>query len=106
MARTIMILVVLAACAFMAGWFTIDREGDDTTIRFNRDEIREDTSAALARGREFLNEQDGLQESIGEVRENVGEYVEQSGFAPTQQANLPSAPWEQPAFDPNGGQQY
>lgn len=103
MARTIVILFIVAVCAFMAGWFTIDRNENETTIRFNREEIREDTSAALARGREFLENQEGLQQS-------VGGFVEQSGFVPeqpsSQQATLPSVPWQQPGYPVESGQQF
>ena len=40
----------------MAGWFTINREGGQTSIQFDRDEIRSDTARAINRGREYLDE--------------------------------------------------
>lgn len=54
MFRSLMILGALGVIAFMAGWFTIHRDDNETTIRFNRDEIRADTSKAFAKGREIL----------------------------------------------------
>ena len=63
MFRTIVILGVLALCAFMAGWFTIDRNENETTIRFDRDQIRADTSKAIAKGREILNKNRDGQET-------------------------------------------
>ncbi|QEF99734.1 hypothetical protein Mal15_38000 [Stieleria maiorica] len=85
MFRTLVILGVLAVCAFMAGWFTIQRDENETTIRFNREEIRADTSKAIAKGRELLESgQDQL--------------AEEDGLFP-QQATRPTPPWEQPFFD-------
>ncbi len=57
MLRAFMIIGILAACAFMANWFTIDRTAEETTIRFNRDEIRSDTSRAIAKGKELFREE-------------------------------------------------
>jgi len=56
--RNLFLLVVIAAAAFAAGWFTICRDDEHTTIRFNRDEIRNDARLAIDRGREILNRQD------------------------------------------------
>ena len=55
MFRTIFVLVLLAGAAFMAGWFTVHRDDNQTTIRINRDEIKSDASKAIAKGRDFLN---------------------------------------------------
>ncbi|WP_182865040.1 hypothetical protein [Stieleria mannarensis] len=85
MFRTLVILGVLAVCAFMAGWFTIQRDENETTIRFNRDEIRADTSKAIAKGRELLeNGRDQQAEDDGLFH---------------QQATRPAPPWEQPFLD-------
>ena len=54
--RTIFVIGLVLICAFMAGWFTVNRDDGETTIRINRDEIRSDTRAAINRGREFLDE--------------------------------------------------
>lgn len=89
MFRTIVILGVLALCAFMAGWFTIDRNENETTIRFDREEIRADTSAAIAKGRELLNEN------------NAEQTIEESF---PQQATRPIPPWEQPLLNEGSGQ--
>ncbi|TWU04457.1 hypothetical protein [Stieleria varia] len=53
--RTLMILAVLVGVAFMAGWFTINRGDGQTTITINRNEIKNDTRAAITKGREYLN---------------------------------------------------
>ncbi len=53
--RTIFVLGILLICAFLAGWFTIDRDDEGTTIRINRDEIRGDARQAIEHGREFLD---------------------------------------------------
>jgi hypothetical protein len=52
--RTIFVVGMILVAAFMAGWFTIQRDEEGTTIRINRDEIRGDTRQAIDRGREFL----------------------------------------------------
>lgn len=54
MFRAILVLGVLAVITFMAGWFTVDRNSEETTIRFDRDEIRADIGAGIAKGRDFL----------------------------------------------------
>jgi hypothetical protein len=54
MFRALVVLAFLAVAAFMAGWFTVDRDEKETTIRFNRDEIRADASKAIAKGKELL----------------------------------------------------
>ena len=53
--RNLLIIAALLVVAFMAGWFTVHRDGEHTTIRFNRDEIRQDTRAAIAKGRDFID---------------------------------------------------
>ena len=102
MFRTIVILGILAVCAFMAGWFTIHRDDQETTIRFNRDEIRADTSNAIAKGREFLNNKAGELNSGGQADQEgypVDAQYQQPAtdglFAP-QQATRTVLPWQQP----------
>ena len=46
MFRFVMILVVLAGLAFMANWFTINRDEETTTIQIDRQQIRSDLSKA------------------------------------------------------------
>ncbi len=53
--RTIFILGLLAGIAFLAGWFTVDRDTDSTTIQIDRNEIRADAQKAIERGQEFLD---------------------------------------------------
>lgn len=55
--RNLFIIGMLLVGAFMAGWFKINREGDQTTISINRSEIRQDTRKAIDRGREILDRQ-------------------------------------------------
>lgn len=56
--RTIFILGLLIGIAFLAGWFTIDRQAELTTIQINKSEIREDAKKAIERGREYLERQE------------------------------------------------
>lgn len=56
MTRSLMMLGLLAVVGFMAGWFTINRDGERTTIEINRDEIRNDARTAIDRGRSYLEQ--------------------------------------------------
>ncbi|MEM9828241.1 MAG: hypothetical protein AAF958_16745 [Planctomycetota bacterium] len=56
--RNLLVIAALGVAAFMAGWFQIHREGDETTIRINRKEIRSDARAAIDRGKEILDRRD------------------------------------------------
>jgi hypothetical protein len=56
MFRNVIFLVMVVGAASMAGWFTINREGDQTSIQINRDEIRSDTWRAIDHGREYLDQ--------------------------------------------------
>lgn len=53
--RNLFILGALLVAAFMAGWFTIDRDGEQTTIKINREEIRQDARQAIDRGKDYLD---------------------------------------------------
>ena len=64
--RNLFFLVLVLIGAFMAGWFTIDREGDRTLIEINRSEIRNDARQVIDRGRELLDRAEQLPESEGE----------------------------------------
>ena len=50
MMRTIFVIGILLLCAFVAGWFTVQRDEEGTTIRINRDEIRQDARQAIQKG--------------------------------------------------------
>jgi hypothetical protein len=114
MFRTLVILGMIAVFAFMAGWFTIERSERETTIRFNRDEIHSDTSRAIAKGREILNESQGPNASEQPLSDAIApeRSYPQPGLPPQfdtpQQATRPVAPWEQPAGGavPSGTQPY
>ncbi len=56
MFRNLIFLAMAVGAASMAGWFTVNREGDQTSIHFNRDEIRNDTRRVIDRGREYFDE--------------------------------------------------
>lgn len=53
--RNLFLLAIALLAAFMAGWFTVDREGDRTRIEIDGGEIRSDTREAIDRGRELLD---------------------------------------------------
>lgn len=126
MLRSIMILAVLALCAFMAGWFTIDRDARETTIRFNRDEIRADASKAIARGREILHRDEQSNAEMGPYAPQDNPYqtvpsqdqlYSNPSYAPNgdvppgyvpQQATRAIPPWEQPpqSYPSNAPTQY
>lgn len=83
--RTIFILGILLGIAFLAGWFTVDRDTELTTIQINKSEIRVDAEKAIERGREYL------------------ERREQSQPHTPTPTNLES-PWgPAPAWEPQGG---
>ena len=87
--RTIIVIALILVCASMAGWFSINREDGETTIRINRDEIRQDARAAIDRGKNYLDRKDGEQ------------------FASQQQGQLqPPQNWQgQQQYQQQGGQQ-
>ncbi|QDV12199.1 hypothetical protein CA51_20780 [Rosistilla oblonga] len=127
--RNIFILGILVVGAFMAGWFTIDRDGEQTTIKINRTEIREDAKQAIDRGKEYLERQNlGAPHEEGQVNalyntveqaasklryvQQGGEYGAPAGYqppayqpagAPNQlQYSYPTANQPQPAGNPSG----
>ncbi len=71
----------------MAGWFTIDRDGDRTTIQIDKSEIREDARGALEKGREFIDRR----EEERQARFNA----EQNGL-PYQYTSEPTDAYAQP----------
>ena len=58
MFRNLIFLTMAVGAATMAGWLSIDREGDRTTIQINKAEILGDTRRAIDRSRELLNERE------------------------------------------------
>ena len=72
--RTLFVIGLLLVCAFMAGWFTVHRDEEGTTIRINRDEIRGDARQALDRGREILDRNgDRVQQPAEQVARQPGQ---------------------------------
>ena len=108
MFRTIVVLGLVALCAFVAGWFTIDRSENETTIRFNRDEIKADTSKAIAKGRDFLNRQLENQSQEQPVEQPAEfQFPSPESYVP-QQATRVVPPWEQvqPTYSNENSQQF
>ena len=56
--RNLFIIAILLLAAFMAGWFKVNRDGDQTTIQINRAEIRDDARRAINKGRDFLDQRE------------------------------------------------
>ncbi|MCC9642280.1 hypothetical protein LOC71_08335 [Rhodopirellula sp. JC740] len=93
--RTLLLLGLAVGAAFMAGWFTIERDGDTTRIEINKTEIRSDARSAIDRGREILDERQQAQEA----QQNGGQpgYPPQGGYYPNGAAANPNA------WPPQGG---
>ena len=90
--RNLIIIGILGCVAFAAGWFTIHREGDKTTIQFNRAEIRQDTRRVIEKGREildkrsdqFVNQQSDPQQDF----QQDPRYADRNGGYPQQAPSL------------------
>ena len=78
--RMIFLIGAVLVCAFMAGWFTVDRDDKGTTIRINRDEIRGDARQAIDRGREYLDTREGQQQPAEQVAQQPYVENQQGGF--------------------------
>ena len=100
--RTLFFIGLIGVAAFMAGWFTISRDGEHTTIQFNRSEIRQDARRAIDRGREFLNEQD---QQRGQAGDTLFTSRPDSAAPGGQQHYWPNQP-NQPAGQGNWNNQY
>ncbi len=72
--RNLVIIGMLLAAASMAGWFSINRDGDRTTIEINRDEIRNDARVAIDRSREFLDRREQQQRLNQQQNAGNGQY--------------------------------
>jgi len=75
--RTILLLALAAGGAFVAGWFSVERDGDRTRIEINKSEIRSDARQAIDRGRELLDRREREQRA----REHGG-YDAANGWPP------------------------
>jgi len=75
--RTVLLIALAAGGAFLAGWFTVERDGDRTRIEINKSEIRSDARQAIDRGREILDQR----ERERWARENGG-YDANGGWPP------------------------
>ena len=95
--RTIFVIGVLLLIAFLAGWFTVDRDQEGTTIRINRDEIRQDARQAIDRGREFLDREGHPISDPHIARQPDGDNVQGTYIPPANEF------YAQPPLDP---QQY
>ncbi|TWU16739.1 hypothetical protein [Allorhodopirellula heiligendammensis] len=91
--RTILFLGLAIGAAFMANWFTIERDGDRTRIDINKDEIRNDAQHAIEKGREILDKR----EHGRQANTPPGD-----GYAPTQQGWPQSAPVQNTGYSDQG----
>jgi len=74
MLRNLIFLGMLVGAASMAGWLTIDRQGDQTTIQFNRNEFRNDARAAIDRGREYLDQREAQRAAERDHHQYQGDF--------------------------------
>jgi hypothetical protein len=96
--RTLFVLGLVLTCAFMAGWFTINRDGGETTIKINRDEIRNDAKTAINKGRDYLD-RDGNPVNQADGQQNYQQYPQAGDqFAGQQQYG------NQPGYNASQGQ--
>lgn len=109
MTRSIFFLGAMSVVAFMAGWFTIERDGDRTRIEINRSEIRSDARQALDRGRDYWEQRQqqlASEQGRGLLQNGEGYFPAANNFASGgqysyQNANpatyqQPVSPWQQP----------
>lgn len=112
--RTIFVLGLVLVCASMAGWFTINRDGGETTIKINRDEIRNDAKTAINKGRDYLDRAGNPQDGTGQYPQpsdqfaGQQQYGGQPGFQnpPYQQGQAVPASWAQQPQQPYTQQPY
>lgn len=74
--RTLLLLGFAVGGAFMAGWFTIDRNDGRTLIEINKDEIRADTRQAIDKGRDLLEKRE--QERLARQQQSGGGFPDQA----------------------------
>lgn len=101
--RTLLLLGLAIGGAFMAGWFTIEREGDQTRIGINKAEIRSDARQAIDKGRDLLDKRE--QEALARQQQNANFNNGSNGWPP-QTAPVQGAAYNAPTpYNPNGYQQ-
>jgi hypothetical protein len=122
--RNLILIAMVVGGAFAAGWFTINREGDRTTIEFNRAEIRQDTRRAIDKGREILDrreqqiaQQQNAEEQNAEQwgqrspqplddrydpRYSEPRFAERNATDASQRRDYRQAGYEQPGYDQRG----
>ncbi|MFG0265128.1 MAG: hypothetical protein ACF8AM_08240 [Rhodopirellula sp. JB055] len=82
----------------MAGWFTIERDGDKTRIEINKTEIRSDARSDIDRGRDILDERQREQAAQQAAQQGGYPAQGQAGYYPN------GAPANPNAWPPQGGQ--
>lgn len=113
--RNLLLLGLAVGGAFMAGWFTIERDGDRTRIEINKNEIRSDARQAIDRGRQYIDQREqervaAQQEMSGGAWPQQSQFPQSGGFSQTQPGFAPPQPGfnqPQPGFgqtQPNFGQ--
>jgi len=53
--RKLLLLVVGILLMLTAGWISIDRSGDTTSVNIHKNEVKQDTKAAVEQGKELLD---------------------------------------------------
>jgi len=61
--RNIFIIGMLLVGASLAGWFTIEHDGEDTGIKFDTSEIRNDIGKLREKGRDYLDRREQQREA-------------------------------------------
>jgi hypothetical protein len=109
--RTLFVLGLVLTCAFMAGWFTINRDGGETTIKINRDEIRNDAKTAINKGRDYLD-RNGEPVNSGQGPQNYQQYPQagdqfagQGQYGSQPGYNTPQGQYPANQYQPNQYQQ-
>lgn len=102
--RNLIIIAMLAGVAFMAGWFTIDRNGESTTIQFNRAEIRQDTRRVIDKGREILDNRDRQFANEQQQQQQDPRYADRNGGFQQQDQRYQQQGYQQQGPQQNGYQ--
>ena len=94
--RNLFVIGIALLAMFLAGWFTIQRDGDRTTIEIDRKEIRDDARVVIDRGREYLRERE-------EERRRRAEQASEFPPAPAALDTYETDPYQ---YSPQQTQQY
>ncbi|WP_144059589.1 hypothetical protein [Rhodopirellula sallentina] len=89
--RTLLLLGLAVGGAFMAGWFTIERDGDKTRIEINKNEIRQDTRQAIDKGRDMLEKREQERLAREQQQQQQMGYPNNQGAWPPQAAPIQDA---------------